>query len=99
MTNIIKENNLKTNSSRAGVVGCGLMLMGMYFLLLGPGDTIFSVHTLCAKTEALCTTYQFLVFCLLPIYFSLMIFGGGAVGWLLGNKTRKFFTKKLNQFD
>ena len=96
MNNIIKENNPSSKSSKAGVLGCGLMLFAMYFLLLGPANTIFSVRTLCSDTQVLCSRYQFLVFCLLPIYFSLMIFGGGAIGWLLGNRTSRFIAKKAN---
>lgn len=86
------SNEIKmAGATRAGVVGCMFMLAAMYFLLLGPNQTIFSVYILCEKTRMLCDRWQFLVFCLLPIYFSLMIFGGGATGWLLGRTAHRWF--------
>ncbi len=88
-------NSKMSEAKGVGVAGCILVLAGMYFLLLGPEQTIFSVYIICERTREFCGQWQFLVYCLLPIYFSLMIFGGGAVGWVLGSQLyRWFFTER-----
>lgn len=85
------NNENKMNGTvRAGVLGCLFMLAAMYFLLLGPDQTVFSVYTICQETKALCGEWQSLAFCLLPFYFSIMIFGGGAMGWFIGSRAHRW---------
>jgi hypothetical protein len=97
MSQLLKPPHRTRYSKKAGIIGCGLMLLLMYYLLLGPSNSMFSVYSICQKTEAVQGSKQYLLFCLLPIYFSLMIFGGGALGWLLGRKTHKVLLQRLLQ--
>jgi len=81
-------------SGWAGSLGCAIFIAITYFLLLGPDKTVFSFDTWCQRSTSMCALEALCTFCILPIYFSLMIFGGGAVGWLIGKKTYKIFNSK-----
>lgn len=69
-----------------GFVGFLVMILLMYFLLLGPDKTVFSISTWDHFIRHLPYQEGVVVLCILPLYFAGMIFGGGALGWYLASR-------------
>ena len=95
MKTIHQSNKILIESPIGGTLGCLLMLMAMYFIMLGPEQTVLSIHTICTHIKALSSLDQTIILCLLPIYFSIMIFGSGFIGWILGTKAHRLFFRKI----
>ncbi len=73
------------------------MLSALYFLLLGPDHTIFSISTLNTFILHAPNWEGRLVIFFIPIYFSVMVFGGCVVGWLVGTVLHRLLHHTTSQ--
>lgn len=84
MTKSKTRHTYLSHLSWGKVLGFFIALTVLYYLLLGPHLTILSLKILFQWVEHLHTKTQLLAISLIPIYFALLIFGGGALGAFIG---------------
>ena len=77
-------------------IGFIVVMVTMFLLLLGVHHSIFSLSTIFLWVSHLSSIKQLIAISLIPIYLSLLIFGGGIVGAYLGKKIQDIFSSIVN---
>jgi len=82
-------------SNLSWCIGFILTLSMMYFLLLGSAHTIFSLSYLLDLITQLPAHEQLLAMSMIPIYLSILIFGGGVIGGIMLSRLCAYLKQKL----
>jgi len=96
----IKQQNIYSRVCIGNLIGFVIFLMAMYALLLAHSHTFLALSTILNHIDMLAGKNKIVYLGLVPIYLSVMIFGGGFLGWVIGGKIQnKIFTKKGENAD
>lgn len=89
-----RSPSLTDQINLGGIIGFIFTMALMYFLLLGPNHSILSLGSILNWVSHLSSGEQLLIISLIPVYLSLLIFGGGAIGAMSGHYIEKLLRKK-----
>ena len=73
-------------------IGFIVVMLTMFLLLLGVHQSIFALSAIFLWISHLSSKKQLVAISLIPIYLSLLIFGGGIVGAYIGKKIQDIFS-------
>ena len=88
------NQNMQTQTNKiglGGIIGLIVIISSLYFILLGPDHTIFSLNTLVNWSSTLSKNDQVLIVALLPAYLAILIFGGSFLGLKVGSFLQRYF--------